>query len=171
MDGLDGRPGGDRKTFLQLVVKKALALPDSTVAAGLAQVLPAKRTYSISAGMLHRLDPQMRPVVADALDVPPDSKHDAVLALLDKLGWDASERSRLSDALSFGQADREQAEIAALKARIELLERAAQDTQDGDTDARLAEAQDEIGSLRQRIWELLQATPPVSTTTGVGHWR
>ena len=68
------------RTFLQLTVKKALVLPDSAVAAGLAQNLPAKRTYSIAAAMLHRLDPQMRAIVADALDVPPNSKHDAVLA-------------------------------------------------------------------------------------------
>jgi hypothetical protein len=163
--GWQGDNEETEKPFLRLVVKKALALPDSTVAAGLAQVLPAKRTYSIAAGMLHRLDPQMRPVVADALDVPPDSKHDAVLALLDRLGWDSSERSRLSDAMSFGQGDRENAEIAALKARIAELEQAAKDTQTGKIDVRLAAAQDEIGSLRQRILELLQGTPPASTTT------
>ena len=69
------------KTFLQLTVKKALEQSDSQLAANLAMYLPAKRAYSVAAGMLDRLEVPMRPVVAAALDVPRDAKHEAILAL------------------------------------------------------------------------------------------
>lgn len=157
------------KTFLQLTVKKVLMLDNGQVAQGLASNLTTRRLHAVASAMLERLDVPMRPIMSSALDVPPNSKHEAILAVLDKLGWDYNDRSRLSDALSFGQADREQAEIAALKARVEELEQAAKDAQGGETDARLAEAQDEIGSLKQRISELMQAeNRPVSTEWATG---
>ena len=87
-----------------------------------------------------------------------------------RLGWDFSERSRLSDAFGFGQADREQGEIAALKARIEELAQAAKDTQDGGADVRLAAAQDEIGSLKQRILELFRGYAAGIHHHGLGDW-
>jgi hypothetical protein len=150
------------KTFLQVVVKKALQLENGQIAQGLASNLTTRRLYAIATAMLDRLDVPMRPITSSALDVPPDSKHEAILAMLDKLGWDASERSRLSDALSFGQSDRESAYVAALEARIEEL--TAKETPEGEADLRLAGAHDEIASLKQRIEELEQAMPPVSTT-------
>ena len=181
--GRTEEPNPKKKKFEDLTVKKVLEeLTDHQIARNLAVLASDTRLYALAKEVLEQLNIPMRPVVRENLDLPPDAKHPTILELIDKLGWSASDRSYLADALGFARSDAGDKRLADALARVKELE--VQITKSETTSTEIGESDataKEIAELKEQIrladehWRSRKqqslrtaATPRLSSPTAPG---
>lgn len=149
------------KKFEDMKVKDVLrSMENPEIASRLSRLIGDNRTTDLSGSMLEKVFPPKRPAPVNTIDIPTEAKSDAVLHLIEKLKWDTSEKSRLTDALGFGADDASQKVIDGLREQITALEARPP----GDTE-QVASLRQELEQEREQIATLSAQLAKASTPT------